>query len=161
MTNYYATAYKTGNYPTITEDKLYLWARPHPKDANAPDPVGKPDNFDVVSPQSHLHHHHRSANAELFLKFQDTLWAVYFATAPATVTLSTADGVSQTFNVQGGANKLSMQLTPGGYMHGTVVRNGQTIIDLKPDGYSFNPNPQNYNYNAFMAFAGANGTQAR
>ena len=49
MTNYYATAYKTGNYPEITEDKLYMWARPHPKDANAPDGVGKPDNFDIVS----------------------------------------------------------------------------------------------------------------
>ncbi|TCD66615.1 hypothetical protein EIP91_001125 [Steccherinum ochraceum] len=135
MTNYYATAYKTGNYPDITEDKLYMWARPHPKDANAPDGVGKPDNFDM---------------------FQDTLWAVYFATAPATVTLSTADGKSQTFNVQAGANKLSTELTPGGYMHGTVVRDGNTIIDLKPDGFTFNPNPSSYNYNAFVAFAGAN-----
>lgn len=49
MTNYYATAYKTGTYPQITEDKLYLWARPHPKDANAPDPVGKPTNYELVS----------------------------------------------------------------------------------------------------------------
>ncbi|THH27989.1 hypothetical protein EUX98_g6196 [Antrodiella citrinella] len=139
MTNYYATAYKTGNYPEITEDKLYMWARPHPKDANSADGVGKPTNFEM---------------------FQDTLWAVYFATAPATVTLSTADGVTQSFNVQAGANKLSTQLTPGGYMHGTVVRNGQTIIDLKPDGYTFNPNPPSYNYNAFVAFQGANSTSS-
>ena len=50
MTNYYATAFKTGSYPNVTEDKLYLWARPHPKDASAPDSVGKPDNYQLVSP---------------------------------------------------------------------------------------------------------------
>lgn len=50
MTNYYATAFKTGSYPAITEDKLYMWARPHPKDANAPDPVPQPTNFQLVSP---------------------------------------------------------------------------------------------------------------
>ena len=48
MTKYYATAFKTGSYPNVTEDKLYLWARPHPKDANAPDAVGKPDNYQLV-----------------------------------------------------------------------------------------------------------------
>lgn len=49
MTKHYATAFKTGSYPDVTEDKLYLWARPHPKDADAPDGVGKPTNFAVVS----------------------------------------------------------------------------------------------------------------
>lgn len=48
LTSYFATAYKTGSYPTVSQDKVYLWARPHPKDANAPDPVGKPANFDIV-----------------------------------------------------------------------------------------------------------------
>ena len=48
MTSYYATAFKTGQYPQINEDKLYLWGRPHPKDANAPDPVGKPTNYELV-----------------------------------------------------------------------------------------------------------------
>lgn len=50
MTSYYATAYKTGSYPAITTDKVYLWARPHPANADAPDPVGKPDNFQLVRP---------------------------------------------------------------------------------------------------------------
>ncbi len=36
MTKYFATAYKTGSYPAITNDIVYVWARPHPKDANAP-----------------------------------------------------------------------------------------------------------------------------
>ena len=49
MTSYYATAYKTGSYPQIETDKIYMWARPHAVDADAPDPVGKPDNFQLVS----------------------------------------------------------------------------------------------------------------
>ncbi|PSR74813.1 hypothetical protein PHLCEN_2v9527 [Hermanssonia centrifuga] len=130
MTSYYATAYKTGSYPQITEDKLYMWARPHTKDANAPDPVGKPDNYELD---------------------QDVLWAVVFATANSTVTLYTSDSTSQTFNVNAGVNKISTDLTPGGYMRGTIVRNGQTIVDFRPDGYNFTANPQAYNYNAFAA----------
>jgi glucan endo-1,3-alpha-glucosidase len=43
MTKYYADAYRTGTWPTITQDKLYLWARPHPASASAPsDPLGLP-----------------------------------------------------------------------------------------------------------------------
>ena len=50
MTSYYISAYKTGSYPTITDDAIFIWARPHPKDASAPDSVGKPDNYQLVSP---------------------------------------------------------------------------------------------------------------
>ena len=49
MTNYYATAFKTGKYPEITQDALYVWARPTATDANSGDPVGKPTNSDTVS----------------------------------------------------------------------------------------------------------------
>ncbi|OCH91847.1 glycoside hydrolase [Obba rivulosa] len=134
MTNYYATAFKTGSYPQITQDKIYMWARPHPKDANAPDSVGKPTGYEMD---------------------QDTLWAVVFATAPASVTLATSDSTSQTFSVPAGVSKLSVALTPGGYMHGTVSRNGATVVDLNPSDYTFNPNPQTYNYNAYVAYASA------
>jgi glucan endo-1,3-alpha-glucosidase len=48
MTAYYAAAFKTGAYPEVQEDKVYMWSRPHTKDANAPDGVGKPDNFELV-----------------------------------------------------------------------------------------------------------------
>ena len=49
MTNYYATAFKTGKYPEITQDAIYVWARPTSTDATSGDPVGKPTNFDTVS----------------------------------------------------------------------------------------------------------------
>ena len=135
MTKYFATAYKRGKYPKIKTDKIYLWARPHPKDADASnDPVGKPDNFELD---------------------QDVLWAVVFATAPGSVTLSTSDSTQQTFPVQAGVNKLQLELTPGGYMRGVLTRDGKTVIDLRPQGYTFTATPQTYNFNAFTAFAGA------
>jgi glucan endo-1,3-alpha-glucosidase len=48
MTRYYATAFKTGAYPTIAEDNVYIWSRPHSKDAWAADYVGRPRNADWV-----------------------------------------------------------------------------------------------------------------
>ena len=49
MTSYYAAAYKTGVYPAISQDKVYIWSRPHPKNANVPqDHVGRPNNADWV-----------------------------------------------------------------------------------------------------------------
>ena len=49
LTQYYATAFKTGSYPTIEKDQIYMWSRPHSSSAQAPDPVGQPDNFQLVS----------------------------------------------------------------------------------------------------------------
>ncbi|OBZ69001.1 hypothetical protein A0H81_11350 [Grifola frondosa] len=128
MTNYFATAFKTGSAPAITQDKIYLWARPHPKDADSPDPVGKPTDFILT---------------------QDTLWALVFATSDATVTLATSNTTSQTFNVTAGVNKLSLPLTPGGFIQGTLQRGGQTVVDVKPDNFTFNPTPPAFNYNTF------------
>lgn len=59
MTNYYATAFKTGKFPEITQDALYAWARPTTTNANSGDPVGKPTNSDTVSTidnRVHIHH---------------------------------------------------------------------------------------------------------
>jgi glucan endo-1,3-alpha-glucosidase len=50
MTSYYAEAYKTGAYPVISRDKIYIWSRPHPKNANIPqDSVGRPTHAEWVS----------------------------------------------------------------------------------------------------------------
>ncbi|KAI0354941.1 glycoside hydrolase [Trametes cingulata] len=132
LTNYFATQFKTGQAPAVTKDQLVMWARPHPKNATPNDPVGPPKDFQL---------------------FQDKLWAVVLATADGQLTLATSDTTTQTFDVKAGVNKLSLDLTPGGFMHGTLTRNGQTVIDLKPDGYTFDPNPPAFNYNAFVASA--------
>lgn len=48
MTAYYARAFKTGAYPTILRDKVYVWARPHLRDAHSSDHVPQPTNYQLV-----------------------------------------------------------------------------------------------------------------
>lgn len=36
-------------------------------------------------------------------------------------------------------------------MAATLVRNGENVINLKPDNFTFNPNPPSYNFNALVA----------
>ncbi|KAG6837624.1 hypothetical protein H0H93_006145 [Arthromyces matolae] len=54
LTSYYAAAFKTGTFPTIAKDKLVMWSRTHPTLATAPDPVGPPTNYELVSLTYHL-----------------------------------------------------------------------------------------------------------
>jgi glucan endo-1,3-alpha-glucosidase len=45
----YAQAYKTGTYPPIARDKVYIWSRPHPCDSTASqDFVGRQNNSQRV-----------------------------------------------------------------------------------------------------------------
>ena len=48
MTAYYASAFKTGAYPTIQHDKVYVWARPHPRGAHSSDYLPRPKNYELV-----------------------------------------------------------------------------------------------------------------
>lgn len=74
-------------------------------------------------------------------------------TSPSTVTLSVSSSTNQTFNVPAGLTKLSIPLTPGNIMHGTIERDGHVVVDLYPDTFSFEGSPQTYNFNAFVANA--------
>ncbi|KAH0831955.1 glycoside hydrolase family 71 protein [Lanmaoa asiatica] len=130
MTSYYATAFKTGTYPTISKDRIFMWSRPHPALATAPDPVARPTNYEISA---------------------DKIWVVVFATSPANVTLSTSSTESQTFPVTTGVTKLSLLINAGGYMKAVLQRNGQTIVNLQPESFYFNPSPSSYNFNAFVA----------
>ena len=47
---YFARAFKEGRMPPIEHDKLFLWARPHPKIADAPDSVPRPRDWQLVRP---------------------------------------------------------------------------------------------------------------
>ena len=132
LTNHFATTFKTGTEPPIDKDLLVLYARPHPKNATPADPVGPPTDFQL---------------------FQDKMWAVVLATADGSLTLAGSDSNTQTFDVKAGVNKLSLPLNPGDFMSGTLTRNGQTVVNLKPNNFTFNPNPSAFNYNAFTASA--------
>jgi len=132
LTQYYATAFKTGEYPTIEKDQIFMWSRPHSTQATAPDPVPQPTNFQL---------------------FQDAIWAVVLTTAPSSVTLTTSPTMSQTFQVPAGLSKLLLPISPGGTMKGTIERDGQTVVELNPTEFTFQGSPPSYNFNAFVASA--------
>lgn len=48
LNSYFARAFKDGVYPEIRRDKIFVWARPHPKDAVANEEVPRPDNWELV-----------------------------------------------------------------------------------------------------------------
>ncbi|KAG5734597.1 Glucan endo-1,3-alpha-glucosidase agn1, partial [Termitomyces sp. T112] len=132
LSAYYIHAFKTGSYPTITEDIVYYWARPHPASARASkDSLEKPQGWDWVS---------------------DTLWAAVFLTAPGTVTL-TSGSSSQTFkNVPAGVSRLSIPLTPG-MISVKVERGGKTVASERARGYNYVSTPETYNFNAWVGAA--------
>ncbi|KDR82870.1 hypothetical protein GALMADRAFT_58253 [Galerina marginata CBS 339.88] len=134
LTQYYATAFKTGQYPAIEKDKIVMWSRPHSTKAQTSDPVPQPTNFEIL---------------------EDAVWAVVMATAPSTVILSVSPTSSMTFQVPAGVSKLAIPISPGGTMKGVIQRDGQTVVELNPTEFSFQGNPQNYNFNAFVASATA------
>lgn len=92
-------------------------------------------------------------SADLSLKFQtaDVLWAVVFAKASASVTLTSGSN-TQTFSIQAGITKLQLASAPG-TISGTLSRNGATVISVAPSGAQFTyvTSPATYNYNAFSA----------
>jgi len=138
ITKYYSAAFKTGSYPPIETDQLYMWARTHPADARASnDPVGPPSNANL---------------------FQDVVWVMVMATQPSTVVLSTDRDFTQNqqrFDVQAGVSQLSISISPGGGMYGAIIRGNQKILELHPQDFSFNGSPVHYNFNVFIAGAQA------
>ena len=43
LQQYYISAFKSGVYPSVLRDRIFLWARLYPASADAPrDPVGRP-----------------------------------------------------------------------------------------------------------------------
>ena len=138
MTTYYANAFKTGSFPEINQDKIYMWARPHPRDATASsDSIGKPQSYELM---------------------EDAVYAVVMASSPSKVTLSTGDSLSKTYDVPTGVTKLSIPFSAGGTIYGKVERDGNTIVELNPE-FTFDANPKTYNYNAFVAFASGDENQ--
>ncbi|EJT97858.1 hypothetical protein DACRYDRAFT_84208 [Dacryopinax primogenitus] len=142
MNNYYSFAFKYGFYPTFTNDKVYIYGRPHPAGASACcDGIGQPNGY----------------NWE-----EDNFYVVVFATSSASLVLSTppsGSGASPTsgnanpttVNVNVGINKFSHSLAVGSGMRATLYRNNVQVIDVNPSDYTFISNPQTLNYNVYVA----------
>ncbi|KAH9945573.1 glycoside hydrolase family 71 protein [Amylocystis lapponica] len=133
LMKYYIAAYKTGSYPAITKDRVFLWARRYPANATSPDTVPKPTNYQWT---------------------QDYLWGVVLLTAPANVTL-TCGTTTQKTSAPAGLTKLKLPLTKNCSVQATVVRGSTTSVNFVPAGFTFSTSPPSYNFNAFVAASSA------
>ncbi|KAF8191300.1 glycoside hydrolase family 71 protein [Pholiota molesta] len=129
LAQYYIAAYKTGNYPPIHKDRVFLWGRLYPKNANSGDPVGKPANYEWT---------------------EDTLWADVLLSKPAHFEM-TCGGSKYSGNLPAGANKVKMPLKDDCSVSSSVTRDGKKTVDFTPPGFRFSKNPPSYNFNAFVA----------
>lgn len=132
MTKHYATAFKTGAHPPITEEKIFLWAHPQMMDAFSSDYVGRPANYELS---------------------EDSIFALVFAALPGTVTISTTSDPSKgkSFDVLPGITQLNVPLVPDGTMSAELSRAGISILKVTPKDYKSSSSPPSYNYNAFIA----------
>jgi glucan endo-1,3-alpha-glucosidase len=148
VTAYYAQAFKTGVFPALIKDRIFLWTRPHPKRASVPDAVGKPDNFDLVNCLSYL-----KLSLLMIVQLNDAVWVLVMLTDSARLTLLTSEKHSKSFKLSSGVHKISIPINPGDGVCVRIVRNGQTVLDFVPQ-FTFQGNPKSYNYNAFVASSG-------
>jgi glucan endo-1,3-alpha-glucosidase len=145
---YYARAFKEGRMPPIERDKIFLWARPHPKGATAPDSVPRPRDWELVSPPfSHI----SPAQEQRVPQTDDKFWVVVFARAPCIARLATGDERPSHFSCPAGVSKLSCPLRIGHGMRAELVRNGAVIAYCHPREYQFKAEPEVYNFNVYVA----------
>ncbi|KAF8337420.1 alpha-1,3-glucanase, partial [Cantharellus anzutake] len=129
MTNFYATGWKAGAFPTITKSQIFLSARPHSRDAvinNAA--VPKPSNWQWTD---------------------DNLYATIFAAKIATLKLQIGSS-NITSNIRVGVNKVSLPLSPGSPT-ATLVSGEADFIKFSPSGFTYTATPTAYNFNYYMA----------
>jgi glucan endo-1,3-alpha-glucosidase len=148
LMQYYIKGYKTGAYPAITRDRVFLWARKYPANASAPDHVGKPDHWDYVSMTSSSSIFVLGSN--VCLQTQDYLWAVALLPSPATVTLSCGSSTT-TSTLPKGLAKMRLKLSTDCDVKVKIQRNGGSGLDFTPQGFRFTKSPPSYNFNAFVA----------
>ncbi|KAF5381673.1 hypothetical protein D9615_005563 [Tricholomella constricta] len=129
LMQYYIKAYKTGAYPAITRERVFLWGRLYPANANAPDHVGKPQNWAYT---------------------QDYLWGVVLLPSPAMVTLSCGSS-TVTSALPAGLSKMRLRLTTDCNVHVKIWKKKAVVLDFAPKGFRFTKHPRIYNFNAFVA----------
>ncbi|PFH51633.1 glycoside hydrolase family 71 protein [Amanita thiersii Skay4041] len=129
LMQYYISAYKAGKFLPVKRDRVFLWGRLYPVRAYAPDPVGKPGNWEFT---------------------QDFVWCVVLSSAPAKLSLSCGPSTLDV-EVPSGVTKLRLPLESDCAVSARLTRDYETVVDFTPEGFSFSVNPPMYNFNAFVA----------
>ena len=121
---FYAQAWKSGAYPTITQDKAWIMARPHPANASPyGDSIGAPSNRGWT---------------------QDNFYVQVHLVGSAQVTLCAGSNCKSSTGSPG-INRFSQPMTTGQGISVKIVRNGQTTVNLAPS-FTFDGNPRIYNF---------------
>ncbi|KIO26865.1 glycoside hydrolase family 71 protein, partial [Tulasnella calospora MUT 4182] len=130
MTGYYASAFKSGSWPSITSDKIFIYGRPHGvNDQASSDPLPRPDRYNWVT---------------------DKLWIVLFSTGSGSLTV-TQGSSSSTTQVKAGVNKISMPLGVASSVTAVLTRGGEQVFDFTaPISFGHSPKTYNFNMNAAM-----------
>ncbi|KAG8912905.1 hypothetical protein FRC00_003521, partial [Tulasnella sp. 408] len=128
MTGYYASAFKSGSWPSITSDKIFIYGRPHGvNDQASSDPLPRPDRSDWVT---------------------DKLWIVLFSTGSGSLTV-TQGSSSSTTQVKAGVNKISMPLGVASSVTAVLTRYGEQVFEFTaPISFGHSPKTFNFNMNA-------------
>lgn len=131
LVKFYATAFKTGAYPT-PQDKLWLWTRPHPKAAAASKPTNaRPNHWEWTD---------------------DRLYVVVTLSSPAQVKIESG-GNYATWNLQKGLSKLSVA-SANGVVKASILRNNAVVKKYDSTGkFSYTDKPVDFNFNYFVAEA--------
>ncbi|KAJ3527217.1 hypothetical protein NMY22_g9870 [Coprinellus aureogranulatus] len=126
LQTYYIMAYKTGTYPTVYKDRLFLWGRLYPAKAQSPDPLGPPRNADWT---------------------EDFVWVVALLKSPAQLGLGCGKS-TLIVNAPAGRSKHRLPLVEDCSVTAVVVRDKSVVLKFAPEGYRFSTNPPMYNFNA-------------
>ncbi|TFK50918.1 glycoside hydrolase family 71 protein [Heliocybe sulcata] len=119
---YFARAFKAGRYPPLAKDTIYVWGRPHPKDARAPDHVPRPRNWELTD---------------------DLFWVVVMAKTPCTT--------PRLIKCTRGYRSSRTHWSRGGSMRAELWRDGVLVTSCEPDGFEFERDPSVYNFNVLVS----------
>ncbi|KAL5531942.1 hypothetical protein ACEPAF_5505 [Sanghuangporus sanghuang] len=157
LCGYFAHAFKAEHkIPLISgtdfktnEDCIFVWTRPHPRDAEAyADPVGRPRGWDLT---------------------EDVYWVVVLACAPAHVSLRCTGGddddltsgmpihnpddmevLSVNHRIPPGLSMISCPFIAGGRIRVQLLRRGEEVLNFYPRHFVFDARPKTYNFNAYV-----------
>lgn len=129
LIQYYIHAFKTGEYPTIVKDQVFMWGRLYPAGADASDHVAKPKNWGWT---------------------EDNIYVVVLLTGRADVTLKCGP-TKQEVTLGPGLSKLKIRPIETCQATVAISRLGVIVVDHSPPGYRFTTGPPSYNFNAFVS----------
>jgi len=142
VSTYYIARWKTGQYPTILRDCLYLSHRSQMLGATLTGPMNNPMSQNL-----------RGGNVSALRNDAEVLC---FLTAPATITL-TIDGVDHTYSAPAGLSAFHQAVTPGA-ISATATRGSAVVAEVtSPVAVRTSDVSDDYGYYWFSSLRGTTG----